>query len=276
MSCSETCDESFLVRGAEMNLKLEELRRRLLEPIPAPPAPATTVYKRSSSELYNANALRNNNQGEAAPEAKTEQPSVVADPDPAQRADSITSAVLQYVENTAASGSEEESMDQNSQYQLAQAVARVFEQTRTFQDRFGELTRMFDPIERLGQATSKALGPLRLFEQQLSQLATSFEPMRAFQTQLAHLAQSFEPMKGLQQQLAQLSEAFQAHLSQLVKSLEPAREFQTQLLKVARLFDSAAELQRDFVALSETFKGGPLGNQATADGISSQAAAIQH
>jgi len=253
-----------------MNLKLEELRKRLLDPLPAPGAPAASVYKRSSSELYPGQArpaeeIKLGASAEQQPDENAPKPSSAALAAVPAKA-SVTSAMLDYVEKaTATSG--EEAMDPNGQYQLAQAVAKVFEQTKTFQDRFAELNRMFEPIEQVGMAAARTFEPLKAFEEQLVQLAGSFEPMRAFQLQLAQLAQTFEPMKGLQQQLAQLSEAFQIHLARLAKSLDPVKEFQTELLKLAHAFDPVADLQRQFVELVDTFKAAPLpiyGNGADA------------
>lgn len=248
-----------------MNLKLEELRKRLLEPVPSAagagtiPSNATSVYRHNANEIYMIQ------QRSADPDAAAAVPDAsAADPNsseqPAAPPNSVTSAMLQYVEQAAAinSADEVEAMDPNGQYQLAQAVAKVFEQTKVFQDRFLELNEMFEPIERLGEAAARSLEPLKTFYEQLTQLAQTFEPMRAFQVQLAQLAQTFEPMKGLQLQLAQISEAFQIHLGKLTKSLEPAKEFQNELSKLAHVFDPAGELQEKFEALLDTFKGPPL------------------
>jgi hypothetical protein len=49
-------------------------------------------------------------------------------------------------------------MDQQND-QFAQAAAKVFQQTQTFQDKFAELTRMLESIERKGQATARSLEP---------------------------------------------------------------------------------------------------------------------
>ena len=139
-----------------MNLKLAELRKRLLEPVAATVGPNNSVYRHSSSELYSSEArpvqeigreeaATKSASAEATNSAATETMVPAAEPEPAK---SVMSAVLQYVEKAAASRPyEEESMDQNSQYQLAQAVAKVFEQTKTFQERFAELHQMFEPIE---------------------------------------------------------------------------------------------------------------------------------
>jgi hypothetical protein len=240
------------------NIKLEELRKRLLEPVVTPAEPSTSRYRRSSRELH-ADQPRSAEPDDSAFHQQPTAEAVVPEPAPAPEllSNGVSGAVSHNAELATASSTEGES-------QLVQAVAKVFEQTQTFQDKFAELTEMFEPIERIGQATARSLEPLRSFEQQLVQLAHSFEPMRAFQIQLAQLAQTFEPMKGLQEQFAQLSEAFQIHLNCLAGSLQPARQFQLELLKLARVFDSVADLQAQFTQLAETFKSTPAadGNDA--------------
>jgi hypothetical protein len=256
--------------GKAMNLKLEELRKRLLEPVPTPNGSGTSVYKRSSAEIFVASqktseAVKNvadqvapasvvvesaaHYQPLIAPPISNEQVSAAGTPN------GVREAVLRYAEKaTINSSSGEDAMDSNSQYQVAQAVAKVFEQVKIFEDRFAELTKTFEPVERLAQSAAKSFTPLRAFQDQLAQLSRSFEPMRAFQAQLAELAQSFEPMKGLQHQLALLSDAFEINIGQLVRSLDPAREFQLSLLKLARSFEPAIELQSDFALLADTFR----------------------
>lgn len=247
-----------------MNLKLEELRKRLLEPVPSAtgtgtaPSKATGVYRHNPNEIYMIKQRSESEVPAVMPEATVGEPDSSEQPSatPTAAPNSVTSAMLQYVEQAAAlKGVDEvEAMDPNGQYQLAQAVAKVFEQTKMFQDRFLELYQMFEPIERLGEAAARSMEPLRAFYEQLTQLSQTFEPMRAFQVQLAQLAQTFEPMKGLQSQLAQISEAFQIHLGRLTKSFEPAKEFQNELSKLAHAFDPVNDLQEKFEALIDTFK----------------------
>jgi hypothetical protein len=265
-----------------MNLKLEELRKLLLEPVPGQTRANNTVYRRSGgpyggppwpSERAAEEPKANEPQAEAASDVTEEAPATP---------ESVMSAVLEYVKQTAASAPLRETMEQNSQYQLAQAVARVFEQTKNFQNHFADLTRMFEPVESVSMAALGSIEPLRSFEQQLAQFARSFEPMRAFQSQLAQLAQTFEPMKGLQEQLSQVSEAFQVHLGRLAKSLEPAKEFQLELLRLARAFDSVADLQGQFARLGETFRrdsnsiSGGSAIRAIATGVSATGNGMQH
>jgi hypothetical protein len=240
--------------GLNVNLKLEELRKRLLEPMPtAGSGNSVTVYRRNLNESYaNQPPLVRQPVVEAeAAESELDTSRELIDEGaslelPAEESyTSVSNAVLNYVQQSAGSAPEEEVNDTGIEYQLADAVAKVFEQTGNFQERFGELAEMFAPIERASQAAIRSY-----------QLARSFEPMRSFQYQLAELAQTFAPMKGIQQQLVQLAEAFQIHLGRLSRSLEPAREFQFELLKLANAFESATELQNQFDQLAETFRAG--------------------
>jgi hypothetical protein len=248
-----------------VNLKLEELRKRLLEPMPTVGTePGNKVYRRKLNDEYsNPPALARQaslraDSEELEPEAfgqeLPESGETTLPMPPEEPPRSVSTAVLQYVQQAGKRAPEEEAVESNSEDQLAQAVAKVFEQTGNFQDRFGELAELFAPIERASQAAVRSFEPLRRLQKQIFQLARSFEPTRSFQNQLAALAENFEPMRGLQQQLLQLSEAFQNHLGRLSKSLEPAREFQIELLKVASAFESATELQNQFQELAETFK----------------------
>jgi len=251
-----------------MNLKLEELRRRLLEPVAGPPSQATSVYKRSSADLIvvSRRAAENKElkasapatepvvgnghyQPPVAPKINDEKIFAVSTPT------NIREAALRYAENALVDTSAgEDSMESNSQYQVAQAVSKVFEQVKAFEERFVELTKTFEPVEALAQSAAKSFTPLRAFQEQLAQLSRSFEPMRVFQVQLAELAQSFAPMKGLEQQLGLLSDAFEININQLVRALEPAKEFQAQLIKLARAFEPATELADDFAVLADTFR----------------------
>jgi methyl-accepting chemotaxis protein len=143
-----------------------------------------------------------------------------------------------------------------NQDQLAESVAKLFEQTKTFQARFDELAQAIDLIERMTDSATRLFGPLRAFHSQLSQLAVSFESMRAFQGQLAQLGKTFEPMRILHDQLAQLSDGIQQQVAQLVKSLDPAKDFRDRITTLARSMEQASELQSDFGELYSAFRSG--------------------
>jgi hypothetical protein len=227
-----------------MNLKLEELRKRLLDPTaPSAPSPTETIYRRSAEpisppEPRAAAGDMDATEGRSTPLREIQQPT--APPD------SLAGTVLQYVGENA---------DQSkSRYQLAQAVTKVFESTRQYQERLLELAQSFDVIEQTAESATRAFEPIRAFGRQMEKLSSTFEPMRSFQEQLGALAESFEPMKALHEQIAMVAEAFQINLAQFARSMEPAKAFQVQIAKLAKTFEAVGELQSQFVALSETFR----------------------
>jgi hypothetical protein len=230
-----------------MNLKLEELRKRLLDPAaPNPPSPGETIYKRSAEAIIGSPespatpAMSNGTETveQRNTPARDTQPSTV-------QAESLASSVLQYVGETAHAG--------KSRYQLAQAVTKVFESTRQYQERLADLAKSFDTIEQTAQSAARAFEPIRAFREQMEKLSSTFEPMRSFQKQLGTLAESFEPMRALHDQIAMLAEAFQINLAEFARSMEPARAFQVQIAKLAKTFEAVDELQSQFLELSETF-----------------------
>ena len=146
-----------------------------------------------------------------------------------------------------------------NQNQVIESVSKLFEQTKTFQVRFDELTQEIDVIERLTESAGRLFGPLRAFHTHLAQLSASFESMRSFQAQLAELGKTFEPMKIVHDQLAQLSDSIQSNLAQLVKALDPAKDFRDRIMTLAHTLDQANELQADFGELYSTFRAGNAG-----------------
>lgn len=227
-----------------MNLKLDELRKLLLQPEP----PMIRVQERRGGSPITTPSDRlsgSDSSGSGGDEPKNsavERGAVVAN--------SLTSEVLQYVADN--------SGDAKSQYQLAQAVAKVFEPTKTFQESLTRLTKTFEQVDILGQSASRALAPMKAFAEQVAQIAQNFGPMKAFQDQLAQLATNFEPMKGLHEQLAQIGQAFTAHLVELSRTLEPAKKLQSKVTELARSLESVSEMQEQFDRLAESFKVGAV------------------
>ena len=161
------------------------------------------------------------------------------------------------------------------QNELAEAVAKVFEQTKAFQNRLEELNRIFDPIDRAGNSAARAFGPLRGFQKQMAQLAKSFEPMRTFQAQLSQIAQTFEPMKALEDQLSRLADSFQAHIADLIKALEPAKQLRDRIQNLSAAFEEASELQEQFGELYEAFQLSPASPETHANGLDVHGAAAR-
>jgi len=159
------------------------------------------------------------------------------------------------------------------QNELAEAVAKVFEQTKAFQARLEDLNRIFDPIDRAGNSAARAFGPLRGFQKQMAQLAKSFEPMRAFQAQLSQIAQTFEPMKALEDQLSRLADSFQSHIADLIKALEPAKQLRERIQNLSAAFEEAGELQEQFGELYEAFQLSPASTETHTNGLDAHGAA---
>jgi hypothetical protein len=163
----------------------------------------------------------------------------------------LPGAILDYVARSEA-----------SEYQLFQAVSKIFEQTKALQDRLAKLPLEYEPIEKLGRSIAVVFGPLEAFQKQVKQLARAFEPMRTIQTQVAHLAQNFTPAKALEEQLENLAGAFEIHLGVLVKALEPAIEIQTRAEQLVKLLQPAQTLQEEFTRLAGMFVATEPASQA--------------
>jgi hypothetical protein len=223
-----------------MNLKLEELRKRLLDPsAPNAMLPPDTLYRRSTESPATAHP-------ETPTEVKPER--VNSDRDDPKASDSQGGAgVAVQQDGTFPDGGV-------PPYQLAQAVTRVFESTRLHQETIAELGKSFDLIEQTAQSAARAFEPIRAFREQMEKLASTFAPMRSFQEQLGTLADEFEPMRALHDQITMVAEAFQANLAQLARSMEPAKSFQAQLTKLAQAFETVSQLQSQFIELAETFR----------------------
>jgi hypothetical protein len=221
---------------------LETLRNEIRDPNDRQP-PMYWVRKRPESE---ASEMESAQQAIAAADPSAapgaEEPAPAAPQNEASSPKGLTDALLSYVEQT---GSKE--------YQVFQAVGKVFDQTKDPQAQLNELTAMYEPIEALGQAVATVFGPLEAFRQQLAQLARTFEPVRSFQQQVAQLAETFEAVKPLQEQLVQLTGAFQIHLAMLIKALEPAEELRMRIIQLAEAFEPATTLHERFGELLGAF-----------------------
>ena len=249
-----------------MAIGLNDLRKHLLsqskvEPlhvVPPPEKPAALESlddRRYATEpqIYSVRKLLQNvspdlepvEQPAAVANASTEHVSEAPDGAPSEDASSpkgLSDAVLSYVEKTGA-----------RDYQVFQAVAKVFEQTRGARDQLDQLAMMYEPIEALGQAVAAAFGPLETFRQQLAHLARSFDSVKAFQLQVTQLAETCDAIKPLREQIGQLTGAFQIHLAMLIKALEPAEELRLRIVQLAEAFEPVTTLQEKFGQLLDSF-----------------------
>ena len=165
----------------------------------------------------------------------------------------LKGAVLSYVENSP------------REYQIFQAVAKLFDQTRDARESLHELVSLYEPIENLGQTVAAAFVPLDSFRQQLAQLARSFQPIKAFRHEMALIAQTCDAIKPLQDQMAQLSGGFQLHLAALIKALEPVEEIRMRVLQLAEAFEPMTTLRERLSELHDAFDGAAPAETAPAN-----------
>jgi len=256
----------------KLDIRLNDLRKRLLQQSGAESAAtpvvrardlaASTQTRNDSPEaidpeprIYSVRRLLQNFSPEmepveepASPAPATAENGSAAAPhsrphaDAAAHPESLPAAILDYVAKS-----------ESSEYQLFQAVSKVFEETRTLQDRLAKLPLEYEPVERLARSIAALFGPLEAFQDQVTQLARAFEPMKAIQLQVAQLAQNFAPVRALEQQLENLASAFQIHLGMLVRALDPAVELQARAAKLAIQLAPAQSLQNEFTRLARLF-----------------------
>jgi hypothetical protein len=263
-----------------MSIKLDELRKRLLQqPRPengkgAPLAARTIALPPPEAfkppEATSAKTPMVKLSDPSVPKARTafrEEDDAAPKREEAEPTDATTAPVALHIASM---------RDDPGQYQIGEAVGKVFDQTKPLQASFNELTRSLPQLGKIGESAELAFAPLKEFQGQLAQLAESFQPMHAFQAHLAEIAQTFEPMKVLHDQLAQVGESLQGHVEELVRALDPVKDFRERILGLARSFEQASEFQAELGKLYQSL------NSASSDVLPptlnglDKAAAIHH
>jgi hypothetical protein len=229
----------------EMSIKLDELRRRLLQ--------QEQPSDQNQPDDQEPRVLTYSTRHEAAPPASAVE-EIASAPPPPEPAPQPEPQIPPPATPREARPRGAVTPISAGEPQLSEAVAKVFEQTETFQSRLTELRAMFEPIARVGKVAADSFAPLSAFRDQLAQLGRAFEPMKAFQAQLADLAHTFEPMRGLQDQLSQIANSFQLEIAQLAVALESAKLFREKIAGLAKAFDPVGELDEGFRALRDSFQ----------------------
>lgn len=150
----------------------------------------------------------------------------------------------------------------SGEFQLFQAVAKVFEETKELQRRLAGLPAGYEAIEDFALSVAGLFAPLEVFQAQVTELARACEPMKAVQIQVAQLATSCTSLKDLEEQLGQVSRAFQIHLDGLAKALEPAKGLHARAKRLVRILEPATLLQGEFRRLSDRFSAPPSEREA--------------
>lgn len=237
-----------------------------VEPAPASPAQmhvATPLPAHLSEgngnepRIYSVRKMLENLPADAIPPAALQPAAPVAEPTgslPADRNPNIAGAVLSYVETGG-----------GAEYQVFQAVARLFDQTAAARANLNDLGSMYESIEMLAQTVAGTFVPLDAFRQQLEQLGRTFMPIKALRQEMARIAQTCDAIKPLQDQFTQLTTGFNLHITALIKALEPAEEVRLRIIQLAEAFEPLTTLHERLAELQGAFDGNPAG-AGTAEG----------
>jgi methyl-accepting chemotaxis protein len=139
---------------------------------------------------------------------------------------------------------------------MADAVAKIFDQTRGFKPAFDDLVGAIDVLDRLGETTARSFGPLQAFQAHLVYLVACFEPVQTFQESLRQLAQNFAPARPLHDEMARLTDSLQTEIATLTRMLEPAKDFRERILGLARSFNQVNELLDELAELQAALAAG--------------------
>jgi vacuolar-type H+-ATPase subunit I/STV1 len=241
------------------SLKLEELRRRLLQPDSMGPAPSLKSERQVSSglpifvqQLVDEDARESNVfNGEDHPAARSGA-EVVSPGEP---------IVLEKNDETAAAAglkpaatlTADSNINFSSANQLIPAIDKLFEPARQCQQRLSEITQSCEVLNQLARSTLELCQPLQNFGDRLRKLSKAFFSMRAFREELNTLAESFEPIGMLNQQIVKLESVIQAEIAQVAVTLESAKTLRSRIAELEQSVDLVSELETQFLELSRCF-----------------------
>jgi hypothetical protein len=227
-----------------MEIRLEELRRRLLEPSALMTSPSA-VYQQDAS-----GGGRNRAEGTTEFPVRTGRESfapgaqVFAVRRRPRRG--VAAAMLQYVRRNPAV----ETQFAPSHQELTQSIAEIFDRMHGFEARASSLRAMIDPVKRAVELTAQAADPLRGFEERILEVANAFETAITAQSRVTLLARSFEPIQYLEKQVAQFAHAFGDHLKRLATALDETDALRTELVTMVEALSPMEKLRGRLAALS--------------------------
>jgi hypothetical protein len=232
------------------------------------PLPAHVIEGTGNERIYSVRKMLENLPPDSSPivqplDQVTAPPLNPAGDLPAERPAGLAGAVLSYVEKEGA-----------ADYQVFQAVAKLFEQTQDAREQLSNLGAMYDSIEGLAQTVAATFVPLDAFRQQLEQLARNFVPIKTLQQEMARIAQTCEAIRPLQDQFSQLTGGFNVHIAALMKALEPAEEVRMRIVQLAEAFEPLSTLHERLGDLKGAFYGGANGANGTAELAAGEGSAV--
>jgi hypothetical protein len=259
-----------------MGLKLEELRKRLLQPGPASPTSYPTLELGrqiwSESPVFSQQPATENSQdarhrSASAPEENSSAWSAaeivsLTDPVHQNTGDQVAVATDVDIRGAAALPKVDGRADHAPANELTRAIDKLFEPTRHC---LGEIPQACEAISQLTRSTLEMYQPLRDFRDHLQRLSGSFASMRTFRDELDVLAEWFEPIGVLNKQIIQLEDAVQERLAEVAKTLESTKTLRIRIAELGQTVDSASELDVQFPELSRSFGAASHTNRESAE-----------
>jgi hypothetical protein len=247
-----------------MSLKLEELRKRLLQSGALGPVPSIKSGRQDSSglpifvqQLVDEGAREKNTLTSEEHPAAPSSSEVVSPSEPIvlekdhEAATAAAGAELKLP--SAATAKANGHIHFSSANQLVPAIDKFFEPARQCQQRFNEITQSCEVINQLARSTLELCQPLRNFGDRLRKLSKAFFSIRTFREELNTLAESFEPIGILNEQIVQLEGAIQAQIAEVAITLESAKTLRARIAELEQSVDSVSELETQFLELSRCF-----------------------
>lgn len=225
-----------------MEIRLEELRRRLLEP--SAPATSPTVYQQGASPVARSQVHGAELPIPNAREAYAPAALVFATRGRPHRG--VAAAVRQYLGRSHLA----ENQIAPSHQELTQSVAEIFERMRGFEERAAALRAMIEPVKRAVELTAQAADPLPGFEERIIGVAKAFEAAITAQSRVTPLARSFEPIQYLEKQVAQFAHAFGDHLKRLATALDETHALRAELITMVEALAPMENLRGGLAGLS--------------------------
>jgi len=249
-----------------MSLKLEDLRRRLLQSGSVDPAPSSTI--KSGRQVSSAlpmfvQQLVDEDAREKIVLTSEEHPTArsssevvpLSEPIVLEKDDEAVAAAAGTNPKAPAAATEKANgrTDFSTANQLGPAIDKLFEPARQCQQRLNEITESCEVINQLARSTLELCQPLRNFGDRLRKLSKAFFSIRTFRDELNTLGESFEPIGILNKQIVQLEGAIQAQIAEVAITLESTKALRARIAELEQSVDSVSELETQFLELSRCF-----------------------
>lgn len=136
---------------------------------------------------------------------------------------------------------------------LAFTVERLFEPTKVFYERFARLYELVSSVDAACDSSEQALKDVEGLCDRLAGLSKTFHSVKVFAEQVKQVAVDFAPMKTLQDQLDPVIQAFDLNIRRLSTALEPARVCQPRIRQLENALRRINSLEKNLQDVADKF-----------------------